>query len=46
MRTGTLLVFVTLFLTPGISRPAPANPFDQLKTLAGEWEADLPGFGN
>jgi hypothetical protein len=23
----------------------PADPFDQLKSLAGEWEADLPGFG-
>jgi len=45
MRTGTLFVFAALFLTPGISQPAPATPFDQLKTLAGDWEADLPGFG-
>jgi hypothetical protein len=24
---------------------AQADPFDQLKSLAGEWEADVPGFG-
>ena len=25
--------------------PAPGDPFEQLKALAGEWQADLPGFG-
>jgi len=27
------------------ARAEPADPYEQLAALAGEWEADLPGFG-
>jgi hypothetical protein len=28
------------------SRRPPSIPFEQLKSLAGEWQADLPGYGH
>jgi hypothetical protein len=29
----------------GAEPPPPADPFDQMASLAGEWQADLPGYG-
>jgi len=29
----------------GTEPPPPADPFEQIKSLAGEWHADLPGYG-
>jgi hypothetical protein len=39
MRTA---VFVVIYALLGA---APPDAFEQMKSLAGEWEADLPGFG-
>ena len=46
MRAATLL-FAALACTAACSgaRAAPAGAYEQLAGLAGEWEADLPGFG-
>jgi hypothetical protein len=29
----------------GTDSQTPADPFEQMKSLAGEWQADLPGYG-
>lgn len=29
----------------GTDAQTPADPFEQMKALAGEWQADLPGYG-
>lgn len=41
------LLFAALACTAGCSgaRAAPADAYEQLAALAGEWQADLPGFG-
>lgn len=51
MRFFALVKTLILIATLGIctsaasSEPGSTEAFEQLKTLAGEWQADLPGFG-
>jgi hypothetical protein len=45
IRLLSLGVVMALLADGGSPPPARANAFDQLKSLAGEWRADLPGFG-
>lgn len=39
------LIVATLSWGPGISLAAAPEVYEQLKRLAGDWEAELPGFG-
>jgi hypothetical protein len=39
------LVIAALLLRPAASFAGAPEVCEQLKSLAGEWEADLPGFG-
>jgi len=40
------LTCAVLRLVPGATaQPMPADPFESIKSLAGEWQADLPGYG-
>ncbi len=45
MRVKALLVSTALFMCAPNSWAGAADVFAQLKSLAGDWEADLPGFG-
>ena len=45
MRTAILFATLVFCGSAADSQPLPADPFEQLKSLAGEWQADLPGFG-
>ena len=45
MRIVLLVLAVSFCASAGGSPPAPSDAFVQLQALAGEWEADLPGFG-
>jgi hypothetical protein len=42
-----MMLALVLVISAGIARaqPGPADSFDALNTLAGEWQAELPGFG-
>jgi hypothetical protein len=40
-----LMAAFAIQATAGHSQTDPADAFAQLQSLAGEWEADLPGFG-
>jgi hypothetical protein len=44
---GCMMLALLLTMDAGASRAqsGPADSFDELKTLAGEWQAELPGFG-
>jgi len=42
----TVLLAALAFCAPGADTPSsPADTFERMKALAGEWDADLPGFG-
>jgi len=43
MRNPAALLLLASFADPGSAQTADA--FDHLRSLAGEWHADLPGFG-
>jgi hypothetical protein len=45
MRILLLIATVTLWAGAASSEPSSTDAFEQLKTLAGEWQADLPGSG-
>lgn len=46
MRIAVLLTATACGLSPtGTESQTPADPFEQMKSLAGEWQADLPGYG-
>lgn len=45
MRILILIATTTLWAGAASSEPSSTDPFEQLKTLAGEWQADLPGSG-
>jgi hypothetical protein len=45
MRLGILILALGIGVGTAGSEPNTADPFEQLKALAGEWQADLPGFG-
>jgi hypothetical protein len=51
MRNLTFIASVAIFTSAAGSEPSATNllpspdPFEQLKVLAGEWQADLPKFG-
>lgn len=45
MRTAILLAALALNAWAADVPPVPADTFERIKTLAGEWDADLPGFG-
>ena len=45
MRSLLLLLGMAYVANVGSSRADPADAFEQLKLLAGEWQADLPGYG-
>jgi hypothetical protein len=42
-----MMLALVLVMGAGITRaqPGPVDSFDALKALAGEWQAELPGFG-
>jgi hypothetical protein len=42
-----MMLALVLVMGAGFARaqPGPTDSFDALKTLAGEWQAELPGFG-
>ena len=40
-----LMAALAIYPSAGSARSGPADAFEQLQALAGEWEADLPGFG-
>jgi hypothetical protein len=44
VRSSILVVAIGLFSSVHAA-PALADAFEQLQSLAGEWEAELPGFG-
>jgi hypothetical protein len=44
MRTTLLLASLAYCVAAGVAN-AGADPFEQIQALAGEWEANLPGFG-
>ena len=46
MRIAVLLALSACRVSwAGTEPPAAADPFEQMKSLAGEWQADLPGYG-
>ena len=46
MRIAVLLALTAYGLSStGAESQTPADPFEQMKSLAGEWQADLPGYG-
>ena len=46
MRIALLLALTACGLSwAGTESQTPADPFEQMKSLAGEWQADLPGYG-
>src|SRR5271154_6305312 len=45
MRTLMLIATLALCASGATSELRSSDAFEQLKTLAGEWQADLPGFG-
>lgn len=47
MRIAILLAFSVCCVSRAAtdSQPSPTDPFEQMKSLAGEWQADLPGYG-
>lgn len=46
MRIAVLLTATACGLSStGTGSQTPADPFEQMKSLAGEWQADLPGYG-
>jgi hypothetical protein len=45
MRVLLLLAILAGSASAADSPAAPADTFERLKTLAGDWDADLPGFG-
>jgi hypothetical protein len=45
MRIGILLLAFGVGLSTAGSEQHSTDAFEQLKALAGEWQADLPGFG-
>lgn len=45
MRIGMLILALGAGVSAAGSEQNPADAFEQLKVLAGEWQADLPGFG-
>jgi hypothetical protein len=44
-RTLTLIATLGICTSAASSEPGSTDGFEHLKTLAGEWQADLPGFG-
>ena len=45
MRIPTLVLAVALAAAAHCRSAQAADPYEQLAALAGDWEADLPGFG-
>jgi hypothetical protein len=45
VRTLGLVSAFLICASSGIPQSAPASPYDRIKALAGEWEAQLAGFG-
>lgn len=45
MRLGILILALGVGVSAAGSEQRSADAFEQLKALAGEWQADLPGFG-
>ena len=46
MRTAVLLALTAGGVSwAGAESQTPADPFERMKSLAGEWQADLPGYG-
>lgn len=45
MRMLMLVATLAICATTASSDPSSTDAFEQLKTLVGEWQADLPGFG-
>ena len=45
MRMWMLVATLAICATAHSSEPSSTDAFEQLKTLVGEWQADLPGFG-
>jgi len=45
MRLGILMLALGVAVSTAGSEQNSADAFEQLKALAGEWQADLPGFG-
>jgi hypothetical protein len=45
MRIGILILALGVGVSAAGSEQNSADAFEQLKALAGEWQADLPGFG-
>src|ERR1700689_1046940 len=45
MRIMMLAVVLVMGADIARAQPAPVDSFDALKALAGEWQAELPGFG-
>jgi hypothetical protein len=45
MRRLFLIASLAMSAAALSSEPGSADAFEQLKTLAGEWQAELPGFG-
>lgn len=45
MRIAVLTVLISLVAHPATTLAGAPEVYERLKSLAGEWEADLPGFG-
>jgi hypothetical protein len=45
MRIMMLALVLVIGAGEARAQPGPADSFDALKSLAGEWQAELPGFG-
>lgn len=45
MRIAVLLALTCGLSWAGTESQTPADPFEQVKSLAGEWQADLPEYG-
>lgn len=45
MRTVILLMALAWCLVSVAAQSPPEDPLERLKSLAGEWQADLPGYG-
>lgn len=45
MRSALFVATVAFCASAGSAQPGQTDAFERLKALAGEWEADLPGFG-
>lgn len=45
MRLASVCVSAALVMHPNCGWAGAAQVYEQLKSLAGEWEAELPGFG-